>query len=370
MTSILFAYILLVGGILFASSMRYINLRQGRYLLIVSIFIISISAACIEPKPIYDLARHYKELDVIKNTEMGFGEFVFNSECITDANYRHSFSFNAIRFLIAKYLPKGALPFFSISICYSVFGYILYDVKRRNKLTNFYVGLSMAVSLCFLPILYVYSGIRNEIAMAVIALVVYLRIYKKCNIIFLILLTFLAITMHPLALSVIPFIFLNKVRAGKIGLFLVVLIPNILYALMEKFRFSEYDFLRYIGAKFYNYTFVNTYSQGIFFYTSAVVMTATVLFLSVLRTRQMHKEDQRMVNFISWYSIFVFSNIRSYQIVMRLPYLYGILAPAIVGTLFVNKNYWGWKKGFQYCAVAGTFLIAGYALYSNYMWMR
>ena len=368
MAAFVFLYLTSVIVIFLIASFHYIRPKHGKLLLIGSIFIVSILLALIKPKEIYDLARHYAELDVIKNSGMKFWDFVLHSQKITDANYRYMYTFNVLRYIIAMYFPKQTLPFCSCSICFGVFGYILYDVIKQKKISNFYIGISIMASAIFMPMLYIYSGIRNEIAMAIMALAVYLKIYKGLGIFPYFVLIFWAATMHPLALVAIPFVLLSKIRIGKMGIILVILIPNILYVVMEVCRFSENGFLSYIGAKFYNYTFVNIYSQGRFFRYSAILMTALLLLLSVIKTKQ-EKEDQRFINFINWYSIFALANIQSYQISMRIPYLFGILAPVIVSTLFQDVKYCGFKKIFFVLASEITLIMGIYSFYSNYMWL-
>lgn len=369
MSEILYLFIVFILFFLFASSKRYINPKQGKYLIIGSVFIIALCGSLVVPQETYDLSRHYIDIEHIKNANMKFWDYVFNSAKLTDSNYRHTYTFNALRYIISKYLPKQALPFFSLSFCYGVLGYILHDVKKRNNMSNFYIGLVILLSNCFLPILYIYSGIRNEIAFAIMGLAVYLKVYKQIRWITFTVLSAFAATIHPLALAAIPFVFLANIRPGKKSVILVVLIPNILYALMELFKASDVDFLRYIGIKFYNYTFVHVYAQGRYFFYSAIIMTIMVLMLTVMKTKQVEDKDQIFVNYLSWYSIFTLANLQSYQIMMRLPYLFGFLVPAVVNTLFKGKNYVGWRKCIMYLAVVSSIIISVYGIWVNFAWM-
>ncbi len=369
MVFVLFLYIGWLVIILLASSGKIIRKNQEKYLIAGSVFLIALFAAWVFPKEMYDLFRHYKEIEIVKNSEIRFWDFVFHSSRITDANYRHAYSFNGMRFIISKCFPKETLPFCSVTICYGVLGYILQDLKKRGHFSNGYIGMSLLISSGFLPLLYIYSGIRNEIAMAIIALAVYLRIYKQLKLIPFTVLTGLAVTMHPLALVAVPFVFLSRLRPGKAGIILIICIPGLLYPLMEQFRFSKNDFLKYLGAKFYNYTFVHVYSQGRTFYYAAILLTFMVMVLSIIKIQQEKKEDQIFVNFLSWFSIFALANIKSYQIMMRLPYLFGVLAPAIVYTLMRAKIYRGWKKIIPYGSMYGSALVGMFTIYQNFMWM-
>lgn len=369
MITVMFIYIVFLLFLLFATSNSSVKVAQGKYVIVISVFTVALCGSFIVPKSTYDLARLYSDIELIKSSGMKFFDYVFNSAKLTDTNYRYTYSFNALRYVISRLLPEQALPFISLASCYGVMGYVLYDLKKRYCITNFYIGLMILLSNCFLPIVYVYSGVRNEIAFSIIALAVYLRIYKKLHLLYFFLLAFVAATIHPLAMVVVPFVFIARIRPGKKGVLLVVLIPNILYALMERLRFSGISYLRYVGIKFYNYTFVNEHAQGRYFYYSAIVMTMIVLLLSVIKTKQSQNENQIFVNFVSWYSIFALANIQSYQIVMRLPYIYGILAPVVVNTLFNSKNYAGRRKIIQYVMTGVSLLIASYGIYCNYAWM-
>ena len=95
--------------ILLASSCKIIRKNQERYLIAGSVFLIALFAAWVVPKEMYDLFRHYKEIEIVKNSEIRFWDFVFHSSRITDANYRHAYSFNGMRFIISKCFPKEQL---------------------------------------------------------------------------------------------------------------------------------------------------------------------------------------------------------------------------------------------------------------------
>lgn len=369
MVIILFLLVILDIFILTFTSNKKFNSSLLKYILIFNVLVISISSMLIIPKPDYDLARHYRDIEILRRTEIDFWEYVFHSDSIVDSNYRFMYTFNAISYIIARFLPKETLTFLSVFSCYGVFGYIMYDLSKEKKMNNGDIALSMLLSNCFLPFLYVYSNIRNEISVAIVALVIYLKIYKRCTIFRLVILCVLAITIHPIGMIAIPFMFLSNIHPGKKGIILVILIPVMLEMIMNVCIKSNYDFLRYIGIKFYNYTFVEKYSQGGFFFVEAVVMLSIVLLLSTLIDRENEEINWQFTNFLSWYCIFSLANIRSYQIIMRQPFIFGILAPAIVNTLFNCKFYIGNKKYIFYLTYVSSILIAIFAVYQNYLWI-
>lgn len=372
MVEVLFILIISIIIMLLMIPNGNINNKQGKYLLIGGVTVIAICAAMIVPKANFDLARHYKDYYIIRHSSMNLWEYVFNSSRITDANYRYMYFYNLINYAVSKFMAKESIPFISMVVCYGVWGYILLDYKKQNRLPNFYVALSILVLNSLMPILYVYSNVRNEVAVAVMALGLYLRIYKKINIFVFAGLTLLAGTMHPIVLIVIPFVFLANIRPGKKGIILVAVIPIALSWGSEKFIKSSNQFFRYIGFKFYNYTYVTEYSQGSFFFYTAIIFTAFILLLSVLRRniRTQNVADYRFLNFLSWYCIFTLANFQSYQIVMRLPYILGVLSPIIVNVAFKIENYKGYKKLVIVFGMILLILISFYALYVNYAWMR
>ena len=369
MAELLFVIIIANIALLLGCFRDRVGRRAAVIWLVVSVVVIGVCAAWIIPKTGYDLTRHYEGLEKIRESGMGIRQYIFRGAgSLVDSNYRAMFTFNAICYVIAKFLPPQTLPLLSILFCYGIFGYILHDFQKQVQMPNLYVAASILLSNVLMPFLYVYSNVRNEMAVAIMALAVYLRIYKKKHLVIFLVLTLLAATMHPITLVAVPFVFLSRVRPGIPGLILVGVIPMALYPLMEVFRASKVDFLKYIGAKFYNYTFVHVYYQGRFFFIASIVEMLIVLVLALFRVRDSHPYDRRFVNFVSWYSIFSLANFQSYQIAMRLPYLLAMLTPVLIYTLFRPAEFKGQKAYLPQAALAGTLGLSGLALIQNYLW--
>ena len=370
MPQLLFVIIIANLAVLYGSSRSHTASRQGKYWMILSILIISFCTALIIPKTSYDLTRHYEHLTAIRNSGMGIWKYIFHGAAeISDYNYRSMYTFNALSYIIGRYLPKETFPLISLLLCYGIFGYILHDYRKKVQLSNFFIATAVMVSNCLMPILYVYSNVRNQMAVSIMALAIYQWIYKRKKMILFIVLSLLAGTIHPIALAAIPFLILSNIKPGIIGILLVGVIPFLLYPLMNAFRYSGTDFLRYIGIKFYNYTFVHEYSQGYFFFFASIAITTVILLLSLVKKKREQIADQRFVNFLFWYCIFSLANIKSYQIVMRLPYLFGVLSPVIIHLLFDLKDQEGWRAYIIQAGTAFSIFLSGLALVQNYLWL-
>lgn len=338
---------------------------QRRLFFVAFIVFIALCISLIQPKGTFDLTRHYRLLDGIKSSNQNWIKYIVDNG---EANYRFTYFFNFLTYFIGKYLLHQALPFLAAIICYGVVEYLLNNAYENKKFKNGHIALTVFVTIGFLPVVYVYSGIRNAVAAAIVALAIYLRIYKDISLTAFFALSALAATMHPVAIAAVPFMFLSKIHPGKKSVILILLIPYLLDVMMTYFRKSNYDILRYIGAKFYSYI-SRVHYQGKTFYYSAIIMTATVLLFSLIRRKEASNKDRAFINFITWYCIFVFANLRSYQIVSRLPYVLGILSPQIVQTIFSPSYYHGWKRTLLYSAFAGIAAVAIFDIYQNFMWM-
>lgn len=356
---------------LFLLGLMKFKLKQEKCLFVIVLFAASFCAMFIAPKTIYDIARHYETILTIKSSSMDFIDYIFNSFLITDFNYQFTYSFNAMNYIIAKYLPVNTLPFIAFSLCYGVFGYILFDIKKRNDFNNLYVALSFFLMNCLLPILYIYSNVRNPIAAAVMALAVYLKLYKELKLFNFLLLVTIAVTMHPMVAVALPFLFLAKFKFDPKGLFLFVPYIVFLPLIMEMFQTSENLVLRYVGYKYYSYTVLHEFSQGLFFYVTPLTIVFLVLVLTFIQTtNDKRKEDSFFVNFFQWYCMFILANVHTIQFVLRLPWIIGPLAPLIINLLLSVKFKSSNHKFVLNFFIISMLLIWGIlSLYINYAWL-
>ena len=352
---------------------RYLQ-KQEKMILLIMIIALAGIGACVEPKQTYDLFRHYEAIDRIRSSSFSIQSFLTEGYKITDYNYRYTYVYNLLIYIIARFFPNQVLPFITIIITYGVLIYIILREFNKEYLTNRNIVISLAIFSVILPFLYVYSSIRNALAGAVVAYGLY-RLYKDRKTVIFIISTLVAILIHPIAMAVIPFVFLSRIKPGIKGIIVTLVAPSLIFTIMEYFRLKlGNDFLFRISVKYYNYTLVREDNQGrVFLYSSIVIL----IVLSVLSLFSRRREKQglgekkySMLNLIIWYSMFSLGYFRNYEMITRLPYSIAFLSPVIVNTLFNQKEMNSSSAKFAYIGSEGViFTLALLGLYENIVWL-
>ena len=356
--------------IMFVATFKGSFFKEQTIILILMIVVsLSIFGATKQPKEIYDLYRHYEAIDRVRASSMTLTRFLKDGYTITNYNYRHTYLFNILLFVIARFLPNQALPFITVLITYSCFSYILISELGEEYLSNRRIVFSIAFFSILLPYLYVYSNIRNALAAAIASVGIY-RLFKQKKIVLFFICTISAVLVHPVVLAIIPFILLSKVRPGIIGIILITVIPSILFPIMEFFRlkFNNY-FLFWIAAKYYNYTLVRVDNQGRGFLFSTVIILLVFVILAVTKSDNIspiQENDRRLINVITWYSLFSLVYVRNYEIITRLPYLIAFLGP-VISKVFLNDKLHIRNKNTLYEGVVYGLSLLG--IYLNIAWL-
>lgn len=372
-----FIFIVILAFCLIASVAAYKGRyprQQEKWVLIGLIIALAGIGACVAPKSTYDLFRHYEVIDRVRNSSYSLSSFLVDGYRITDLNYKYTYAFNFLIYIIAKFLPNQALPFITIVVTYSVFAYILFREFEEDKLGNRNVVISLSIFLVLMPYLYVYSNIRSSLAGGVIAFGIY-RFYRDKKIILFVICGIIAVLIHPIAAAIIPFIFLSRIKPGIKGIAVTLLAPTALFPIMEYFRLKlGNDFLFRISAKYYNYTLVRTDNQGRVFLYSTIIMLIIISILAVVSHKERNttwKDKQySLMNLIIWYSMFSLGFYRNYEMITRLPYTIAILSPVVVKTLFDKSSTTSVIRQITGGVIEFlVLLLALLGLYENIAWM-
>ena len=352
---------------------RYIS-KQTKWVLVLMIIALAGIGACVEPKDTYDLFRHYEDIDSVRNSSYSLWSFLADGYRITDLNYKYTYAYDALIYIIARTLPNQALPFITILVTYGVFLYIILREFDEKHLTNRNIVISMAIFSVLLPYLFVYSNIRNALAGAAVGYGIY-RLYKDKNFPVFVICAVLAVLIHPIAVAVIPFILLSRIKPGVKGIIVTLAVPSLIFPVMEYFRLQlGNDFLFRIAAKYYNYTIVREDNQGrVFLYsTIAILVVIVVLALWSNRDEKVAWKEKKysLLNLIIWHAMFSLGYFRSYEMMTRLPYSIAFLSPVIVNTLFNRRemNTLGAQVAYIGSAVV-IFILAIIGLYENIAWL-
>lgn len=360
-------------GVAFA---KPIQKRQMKCLFVLAVIALAGLGACIEPKPIYDLYRHYEVLERVRNSQYSFLAFIKNGHVITDPNYQFTYVFNALIYIVAHYLPNQGLPFITIAITYGVFFYIL--AQEYDDCGNQGKKLTVAIG-CFsvlLPYLFVYSNIRNALAAAIVSYGIY-GFYKKKRLFRLCVTAVVAALIHPVALAIIPFIFLSRIRPGVKGVAVTVGAPLLLSYVMEYFRLSSRnDFMFRVAAKYYNYTRVRDDNQGrVFLISTVIVLIVLVVATLGIRRQQADPEtdekpeNQAITYLCIWFALFSLGFVRNYEMILRLPFSIAFFSPVVLGALYNDNRRKKVKPNLAICSDVLILLTAVLSLINNILWL-
>ena len=374
MASVLFMLLLACIVIFVLSYNGRFTRQQTIIILFVMIIMLAGIGALIEPDMKYDLYRHYIMIDRARYCDYSFPRFLLEGHSITDTNYKYTYAYNALVFIIARLLPNQALPFIVISVSYGIFAYILVSEFGDDELNNRNIVLSFCASFVIMPYLYIYSSIRNPLAGAIVSLGLYCY-YKHKKLSALFVCSMVAVLIHPIAAAIIPFIFLRKIKPGLIGVAITLFLPTIVSRIMERIMYSGVsDFLFKIAAKYYNYTVVRTDNQGrVFLYSAVIILLVVVLLSWQNKAPAIYNSDSylnQMNNMIIWYSMFSLGYIQNYEMITRLPYSIALLSPVIVKHLFNQETA---SSKVQHVSIltseAVVLALAVLGLYENIAWL-
>lgn len=348
--------------------------KQTILILVLVVFALAGIGASIVPKDNYDLARHYQVIERVRKSSYTLGSFLSKGYTITSSNYRYTYLFNVLIYIVARWFPNQALPFIAIFITYILFVSVLLREFEDSDLNNKNILLSFSIFLVLLPFLYVYSGIRNALASTIVGYGLY-RFFKNKKFFIFAFCSICAVLIHPVAIAVIPFIVLSKYSPSVIGLIITLVIPSLLNPVIEFVRLHVHnDFLFGIAAKYYNYTMVRVDNQGrVFLYSPIIVLV--IIIINVVwnqKKKRMPDADNKysLANLFVWYSAFSLGYFKNYSMITRLPYSIAVLSPVIVNEVLSYHCVKSELKQIVRIVTIGSILfIAALGLYENIMWL-
>lgn len=342
-------------------------------LFVVSLAIIAYNMVAL---PNWDLGRHYLLLDIIRDSNLNFMQFVFGGKKYYDADgYSTLVAYNIYRYIIVRIFKNNAwFQTITTIIVYSLQFYIIYDYEKTEKNIKDPTILVMLISFAFLPLLYVTSGIRNALSASVAALSVYLYLYKKCNVICMIVLMFIAATIHPCVLLVVPFIILAKFKMGLKTVAIVIGAPIVFKIIASIIAKSSFRYLKYLGKSYLLYTGGNQYRGGRGnLYGILIISIIFIFYFWVNRDKEKEslniKKSSYVNNFIFLMLIYMVENFQNYDMVLRPGYIIGMFSPFLVTQMY--------KNNIQFCGKWNNavkrvlnFVIMLMCIYVNYKCME
>lgn len=331
-----------------------LRLTKKQFTVIWILFIFSLSLLAYNMTPGYDwdINWHNEFLNQARSSGISFFNFLFkNYSFIGGEDYTGLITFNILRYIVVKTTQNNfLLPAICVVIDYSILGYIIIDWSSQNSNSYKLNIFTLLLSFAFAPYIHAISGMRNILSAAIISLAAYLYLYKNKHIILLIILIFMACTIHPAAMITVPFIFIAKLNIGSLGFVSVFLISLLLTPTAKYLSRSSVAFFALLGRKYLLYTSENQYSSTIVPLYGVLIITAVFLLIYFLMYRRFNMLDKQsekktLYNFLAIYMVYIWGNIGNYDMVLRPAYVLGFFAP-VLSSFLSDKNIW-MRKGFN-----------------------
>lgn len=300
----------------------------------------------IKPPLNWDLRRHFYCLDSIRNSGISFGKFLFHNEfAVGGKEFTSLFSFNLIRYLIIKLFHNNQmLPCFCVFVDYLIISYIMIDWSYENVKNRKVRFISLLLCFTFLPLVHAASGMRTALASTIMGLGIYLYLYKSKKIFVFIVFSIIAVTIHPVMLMAVPFVFLARFETGIKGMIIVLAASLLIERLATYLASSRYRYLARAAYLYKRYTSSDQYRGGRYSLLGVLCILFVIIMIFFImkkkyEERYWNKNHTLIYSFLMYYIFFILGNIGNYDMVLRPSYLLGVFAPAL-SSLITNTEEW------------------------------
>lgn len=363
-----------------------VSITKLLYFFIVCIAVLRAMQFHVDQGANMDFRRHMYMMELVKNSDYSLFEYVFlHGDAFTsNITMRFSYTFNLIIYVASHYLDNYYIvAWLFVFFDYCIIAYIGIDWwKNQGKRSGGMIIYEILLCFSLLPFIHAVSGLRTAFAACIMALAVYLYLHNNKGLKVFLFLAFLSVTTHVFFICVVPFVILAKKVNRTIG-FIISLVGSVLVSLLANlFVRSGNYFLYGIASKYLDYTGDSGYVGTRFCYYGVIVISVLILcnYIYTSRLRRLLVKDNgtndnsrsssgmRIYDFIAYYTIFLLSNIGSYEMVLRPAYLLGALAPVVTGLIFGVQNKSRIKNGITNVILIMLFIILIYVSYMYLIW--
>lgn len=347
-----------------------LNMKKG----IICVFLVILSFIAsltfyVSPSMNMDFVRIQEEIPSYQ-TSQTLNAYL-NSESITSNNetIKYTYTFNVIVYLFGKYVKNHyVLVWFSAILDYSIVCWMIYD-WTKNKKQGIHEWIScFIVSMAFLPFVHVVSGIRAAMAACLMALGIYLLLYRKRSIFIYLLLSLLSVTIHPYTLYAIPITLLVHI-SPTLKSFIIVLVGTLsIEYLAPIIGKKDIPFLSMMARRFVSYTSASQYTSYRTFYYGVILcslLLAVYYIFFIWRNKKISHSQKKMCTFLACYAGLIIGSFGSYDIVCRLAYLLGAMAPVVTEAMMIGNNNDKYKYVIRRCIFIVFILLSIFTFYKH-----
>lgn len=258
-----------------------VSIIQLQYFVIVCIAVLRSMQFHVEIGDNMDLIRHFYMMKLVKNSGYSLLEYVFlyGNAFTTNITLRFSYAFNLIVYIIAKYTDNYyIMVWFFTLVDYSIIAYIGIDWWKKQGGRKGFVFL-FEILLCFslMPFIHVVSGLRAATAACIMALALYMYIYRNCRMKIFGALILISAMFHPAFITALPFAILAKKVKPQKGLIISIVGCASVFTIANLFLRSSNSFLYSIASKYLEYTGDEGYTGTRFCYYGVIVICILTL---------------------------------------------------------------------------------------------
>ena len=249
---IFFLLILILGGV--------VNIKLNyKYKILVYIFILSLGVIALSFKPTQSLDAYRIEryFETINNRGNNIFEILFGTKGdLAGTSMTGMVSFNLLCFIVKCLGNIKWMWFISVTVTVGIILIVLLDYMICEQYSSRAYSLGVYLSFIGLQIQYVFSGVRNSLAVALTIMAFYLYFYKRKGYFVPVVLYFLAITMHPFVGIVLPALLISKLPLQKLFRILALFTAPAVFILPAVLNLIPLPFTKYVSNRiiFYQYT--------------------------------------------------------------------------------------------------------------------
>lgn len=360
---VLFCFILLVGF--------FFRIKVGLAYRI-AVILLAISAAVFayrfEPGVGLDLYRLQRYVQSVNFSGTNFWASIWGAEgLLGGVTLSGMVSFNLLCYVVRLLGDVHWLSTISVLFTIGVLLSILVDYVIDNDYSSREFGVGTILTFMGMQLQYVFSGVRNSMAVAAVVLGLYLLLYKKRPAVLPTVLFLVGATMHPSVLILLVPVLLCRIKHQNIvrgvclfAIPLIFMLPNIL-------RSIPFPFFQYLGNRIIFY-------QNVEYQYDRPEMIANILIFVVVglvvwfsrRRGNFEVQEGLETLYLNAYYILGFIMIGCSlhrDFALRIGYLMGIMAIPIVSRLYSTDESQSFKLSPTAFVLTGTILVCAGKVY-------
>ena len=361
---VLIACFILIIGLFIKLKVGYAY-RAGVILLAMSA---SVFAYRFEPGVGLDLYRLQRYVQSVSFNGTNFWASIWGAEGLLGGiSLSGMVSFNLLCYIVRLLGNVHWLSTISVIFTIGILLSVLTDYVIDNGYSSRELGVGVILTFLGMQLQYVFSGVRNGMAVAAVVLGVYLLVYKKRAPILPIILFLVGATMHPSVLILIVPAVLCRVKYQKVVRGVCLLAIPLIFMLPNALKSIPFPFFRYLGNRIIFYQSVEYQYDRPEMIANIMIFAVVGIVVWIKRKRGLFEVQEGLEKlYLNAYYILGFVMIGCSvhrDFALRIGYLMGIMAIPIVSRLYITDESKAYKLSPSMFVITGTILVCAVKVY-------